>query len=34
MSGLCCQHGRGLARHVSSRGGRTRGAVLTAGLVF
>jgi hypothetical protein len=32
-SGLCCRHGRGLARHTSCRGGRTRGAGLTMGLV-
>jgi hypothetical protein len=32
-SGPCCRRGRGLARHASDRGGRARGAVLTAGLV-
>jgi hypothetical protein len=33
LSGLCCPCGRGLAGHVSGRGGRARGAVLTTGLV-
>jgi hypothetical protein len=32
-SGPCCRRGRGLAGHTSDRGGRARGAVLTAGLV-
>jgi hypothetical protein len=32
-SGPCCRRGRGLAGHASNRGGRARGAVLTAGLV-
>jgi hypothetical protein len=31
--GPCCRCGRGLAGHASSHGGRTRGAVLTMGLV-
>jgi hypothetical protein len=33
-SGPCCRRGRGLAGHASDRGGRARGAVLTAGLVI
>jgi hypothetical protein len=32
-SGSCCRRGQGLARHMSDRGGRARGAVLTASLV-
>jgi hypothetical protein len=32
-SGPCCRRGRGLVGHVSDRGGRARGAVLTIGLV-
>jgi hypothetical protein len=32
-TGPCCRRGRGLAGHASGRGGRARGAVLTAGLV-
>jgi hypothetical protein len=31
--GPCCRRGRVLAGHVPRRGGRTRGAVLTTGLV-
>jgi hypothetical protein len=33
-TGPCCRCGRGLAGHASERGGRARGAVLTAGLVI
>jgi hypothetical protein len=32
-SGLCCRHGRGLARHTSGHGGCARGAGLAMGLV-
>jgi hypothetical protein len=32
-SGPCFQYGRGLAGHISDRGGHARGAVLTTGLV-
>jgi hypothetical protein len=32
-SGPCCRRGQGLVGHASDRGGRARGAVLTAGLV-
>jgi hypothetical protein len=32
-SGPCCRRGRGLTGHVSGRGGRARGVMLTVGLV-